>query len=658
MNTRRSTLAVSAVVVAAVAIVTYLNSVGNAFALDDNYIILMNPRVHQLQDQAAIWLTPYWPNFGEMLGLYRPLAIFGYAVQWSLGNGDPALFHSVSVALHATVSLLVLALLLRLVRPGSALFGALLFAVHPVHTEVVANVVGQAEMMSAAAVLAAAILYVDRPADEPGPVRTLAVALFYVIGMLAKEGAIVLPGLLVALDFATRRVRLERTSVRRYLRNSLRPLAVLGVAVGAYLTLRISVLGSIGGADAAPQLPFLRQGHRFLSALRAWPEYARLLFFPSDLSADYSPGVVLPVERISPMVLLGALLLIGTAGIALATPWMAGAGLGAAWFFITVFPVSNLVLPIGVLLAERILYLPSVGFVIVAAFFADHVVRRSTTRQLRFAVAAAVVVLAAGAARSWMRNPDWKDTNAVWDALVRDHPESYRAQWVNGWRMLEKNNRVLARGYFEIAYRIWPDDAVLLNNLAGVHIELGESEAAVPILERSRELSDALSQTESLLSYAYLAAGRFQESIDATIRADRLLADRASIMAVRAQAYEGLGRFQEAAGTWRFALRQPRGDTPRFWMMLARDLARVGLADDALQAADSAGSRIPGSAPLRPDLDRLVSSIRAGCFDPDSSGVPAVHPPAEPCDDPILEWPVVLPPNAQEVSNPLQNATQ
>lgn len=643
--------------VALLAVLTHFNSLWNGFALDDNYVILLNPRVHQLGDQAAIWLTPYWPNFGEMLGLYRPLAVFGYAVQWSVGDGAPWVFHSVNVLLHATVSVLVLALLWRLVSPAAALLGALLFAIHPVHTEVIANVVGQAEMIAAAAVLAAAIIYMDRPADEPGIGRTLAVATLYAVGMLAKEGAIVLPGLLVALDFATRGVQLDRAGLRRYARAALRPMAVLGVTVAAYLTLRIGVLGSIGGADAAPQLPFLRQGHRFLSALRAWPEYARLLFFPADLSADYSPAVVLPVESLSPMVLLGALLLIGTIGLALATPRLPHVGLGAAWFLITVFPVSNLVLPIGVLLAERILYLPSVGFVAVAAFLADHLAVRTTRLQRMLAAAAAVLVIAGGAVRSWVRNPDWKDTDAVWDALVRDHPESYRAQWVNGWRMLEKGNRVLARGYFDVAYRIWPDDAVLLNNLAGVYIELGQNENAVPILLRSRELSDALSQTESLLSYAYLKTGRYEKAIEATIRADRLLADRAGIMAVRAQAYEGLGRFPEAAGTWRFAIRQPRGDIPRFWMMLARDLARSGLDQLAYEALDSARIRAPADSSVRADLERLATAIRGHCFALDSSRDSPAPPTAVPCDDPISTWPVVLPPNAQEVSNPLQNAT-
>src|SRR5512134_598848 len=131
---------IAAVVLAALA--TYANSLLNGFALDDEPIILGNARVHQLADQAAIWLTPYWPEHGSRAGLYRPFAIFAYALQWMAGNGAPWVFHLVSVLLHAAVCVLALLLLRRIFDSAAALAGALIFAVHPLHTEAVANVVG------------------------------------------------------------------------------------------------------------------------------------------------------------------------------------------------------------------------------------------------------------------------------------------------------------------------------------------------------------------------------------------------------------------------------------------------------------------------------------------------------------------------------------
>jgi tetratricopeptide (TPR) repeat protein len=645
-----------AALIALAGILTYANTLWNRFSLDDVYIIEQNPRVHQLSDMAAIWLTPYWPTFGEYLGLYRPLAIFGYALQWAVGDGAPWVFHAVSVLLHVLVSLLVFALIKRLASRPAALIGALIFAVHPVHTEVVAGLVGQAEMMAAAAVLAACIVHIDRPQLEPSRLRLAVLVALYALGLLAKEGAVVLPGLLVALDFATGRVRLTRNSLAAYARSIAGPLLILMTALAAYLTLRISILGSIGGVDAAPNLPFLRQGHRFMSALRAWPEYARLLVFPADLSADYSPGVVLPVESLSPMVMLGALLLAGTVALCLATPWLPAAGLPAAWFFIAVFPVSNILLPIGVLLAERILYLPSVAIAIVAAYVWDFVRGRFSIRELRLATATTVVILVAGMGRSFLRNPDWKDTETLWDSIVRDHPESYRAQWTNGFRMARLRQTELARGFFEIAYRIWPDDAVLNNNLAGTYLQLGRYGDAVPVLLRSRDLvDDVLDTTDQLLAWAYIGLGEHQKALDATLSATQNPGARSAVMALRAQAYEGLGQLEKSAGTWRYAIRSFGGDTPTFWMMLSRVLARAGHREQAIAAVDTAHARVQRGAPIEAKLAQLRTAIVSDCYangaSPDSNSDSA----AASCSDPMAEWRVILPP-AQEVATALQNA--
>ncbi len=142
--------------VGAAAFLVYLTALPNGFALDDVPIIVDNPTVHHLADQARIWLTPYWPGaVGLDAGLYRPLAILAFAVQWAVGEGQPWVFHAVGIGLHATCSILVLVLLRLFVGRLPALFGAAVFAVHPLHVEAVANGVGQAEVLAALFVLVA-----------------------------------------------------------------------------------------------------------------------------------------------------------------------------------------------------------------------------------------------------------------------------------------------------------------------------------------------------------------------------------------------------------------------------------------------------------------------------------------------------------------------
>jgi protein O-mannosyl-transferase len=174
------------------------------------------------------------------------------------------------------------------------LAGALVFAVHPLHTEAVANVVGQNELWAALGVLAACIIYISRPEGVAlQPKRMAAILGLYAMALLAKESAVVLPGLLVLLDFVQQRARADKRGLLDYIRGILPLVVVCTLLVGGYLVLRHSVLGNLAGTDAAPGLPHLREQYRLLNAFRAWPEFVRLLFFPLDLTVDYAPAAFL-----------------------------------------------------------------------------------------------------------------------------------------------------------------------------------------------------------------------------------------------------------------------------------------------------------------------------------------------------------------------------
>jgi hypothetical protein len=148
----------AAVLVALLAIAAYLNSFGNGFAYDDNGIVTQNPTVTSGDWRSALQ-SPWWPNAEGGAGLYRPVTSASFAAEWELFGGAPLGFHVGNVAVHALASLLVLALLSGLGAGAGATVGAALFAIHPVHTEAVANVVGRAEIYAACFYLAASLLY-------------------------------------------------------------------------------------------------------------------------------------------------------------------------------------------------------------------------------------------------------------------------------------------------------------------------------------------------------------------------------------------------------------------------------------------------------------------------------------------------------------------
>lgn len=599
----------------AAAIAVYVNSLANGFAYDDVFIIEKNTRVHDLRALRDIFLTPYWPFFGTELGLYRPFIIFLYAVQWAIGDGAPWVFHAGSILFHATATLLVFFLIDVLAGRTPALAAALVFAVHPVHAEAVANVVGQAEIVAAIMVLAACNLHVRRPAGTHvgWPLR-LALVLFFTVGIATKESAVVLPGLLIGLDFVQRRVTMSARGWLEYVRSMATPVLLLAAALGAYLLVRYDALsGALIGIDAGPSLPYLREQHRVLNALRAFPEFIRLLFFPLDLSADYSPGVILPVESITGMTVLGAMLLLGMVALMFATPWVPFVGFPAAWFVISISPVANIFFPIGVLIAERTLYLPSVALSILVGFAWARAADRVSAPARRLAPALLLVALVLMGVRTWIRNPDWKDTFAVMGSLLRDHPESYKAQWVHAELLSQQGHPAEAEYHYSLAYRVYPRDSQFLQEYGLYMLRTGRYERGVELLEEAYALHPYVPRTVAVLAHAYVAVERYEDALEVTGRAEYYGAPRYVSMPLRAHAYHGLGDHDRAVAAWRSAVADARDNASTLTAFLARSLAIAGYDSAAIAAADRAIAAASDSAVVE-RFQLLRSSIRDGCF--------------------------------------------
>ncbi|HSR42951.1 MAG TPA: hypothetical protein VLL48_12280, partial [Longimicrobiales bacterium] len=456
---RRSALRWGAVV-AVLAASVYVNALSNGFARDDPTVVEGRELVREGR-VAEAFRAPWWPG-PEVpgAGLYRPLSLGSLAAQWRVFGGAPAGFHAVSALLHTAVSVGLFAFLLVFLPPAAAGAGATVFAVHPVHVEAVANVVGQAELLAALLVLACLGAYLRAGRLSPGPGRAagwVAVGALYFLALLSKEGAVATPGLVLLVGAAEAargpdeelRPRAAgpgpaRTSsgswarVRRRVLDELPLYALLASVLGAYLAVRVEVLGTVRGELVAPSLLGLGAAERICAALALWPEYLRLLLFPLDLAADYGPGVLYPATGVDAGVVAGALIL-GT----LVAATIAGLGLrpgtgedrrgaavrpvtalGAGWLVMALLPVSHLFFPTGVLLAERMLYLPSVGLALVVsdAVRASDALSPGVRRGLLAAGAALVVALAA---RTVLRNPVWESTATVVASLEGDHPESH-----------------------------------------------------------------------------------------------------------------------------------------------------------------------------------------------------------------------------------------
>jgi hypothetical protein len=503
------------------AVLVYLNSLSNGFAFDDLGIIVDNATVHDLGNLLRIWGTPYWPG-AEALdrGLYRPLTVFLFAVQWAMGQGSPLPFHVLNVLFHGLASLLVFRLIDGLVGWKGALPAALLFAVHPVHVEAVANVVGQAELVSAVGVLAACVAYAERPDHgKISSMRQVLILGFFLVALLAKEHAVVLPALLLALDGA--QGRFNRPG---YMDPTVRMAVAFLALVSVYLVLRFAVLGGSLTGDAPGSLGFLMDPPtRVRTALSVWPHYARLMVFPADLSAMYDPATIRPMLAVSPSVVAGGILLLAVlATMATPSAWPV-LGLGSAWFMVTILPVSNLLVPIGTVLAERTLYLPSVAGAIWVAYGLRRLLEspsRPGWQVLGGAVGIAVVAVGLGL-KTIDRNPVWADNQVLFRITLEDHPESFRAQWFEARRLTAAGDLGTARQHWERAFEIYPDHAVFLVDYTGFLLSEEDLEGAEKVANRALEIQP---QAASVLFTGGLVDIAGNRPDDAATRAGELRA--------------------------------------------------------------------------------------------------------------------------------------
>jgi Flp pilus assembly protein TadD len=551
--------------VAFVAVAAYANSLGNGFAYDDNEIVSRNPIVNA-GAPAQAFLHPYWPRFAPGSGLYRPVSVATFTAEWSLWGDRAALFHLTNVVLHATVSVLVVGLLLGFVGIGPAALGGGLFAIHPVHTEAVANVVGRSELLAGLFVLMACLLY-ERVRSEDTwhrVLRLLGIGLCYLLALGSKEIAVSLPALLLLLELFRR----DRRPFARRVWDQFPVFGVLMCALVAYLFARVIVLGSLLGELPAPELRSLSTGARLLTAVSLWPEYLRLMLWPFDLSADYSPAVFTTTTSVNAGVIAGGLALLGlTAGVLIGWSRAALVALGVLWFAVSVSPVSQVLFPTGVLLAERTLYLPSVGVALVAGGVAA-LMPGLTVRVRRLAYATAMAFACALFLKTVDRNPSWMSTYTVLQTLAADHPESSLALRTRGAGLVRAGEVEGAFEAYEAAVALAPSNYGILTEVGHFYGEQRRWSRGEELLRAAIVVASDRPAAYRLLARQWIQQERYREAHHMAIRGLAAAGPDRELWALVSETYVAKGDFAAAIRARRAALAQdPRSSED--WSRLA-----------------------------------------------------------------------------------------
>jgi tetratricopeptide (TPR) repeat protein len=467
----------------------------------------------------------------------------------------------------------------------------LVFAVHPVHVEAVANVVGMAEILSCVAILLACLVHVRGPAVSSWP-RALAVGVLYALAFGAKESGVTLPGLILLLDAA--RQRLGFADLGAYLRDRWRVYAVMALVAAALIGGRLAILGSVANPFPPLGAGLLTEVPRIWTLAEVWTHYVRLWVFPLDLYSDYAPNVI-PIalswhaENVVGAVMAAAVL--GVALLAWRRPDMApgtdtsrAAGLGVVWFVIAIAPVSNALFLTGVLLAERTLYLPSVGLALATGWL---VFRLARTRP-RGAWILLGLAMSLSVARTWTRTPTWRDNEALFSTLVRDAPQAGRSQWILGDEFLEAGMISEGLRSYRLAISLLDGHYTLLVSAAERLIGIGRDRAAANLLVAAYRSEPGFSLAPSLLAMVLAERGDARGTEQYARAALAVNGADVSRQHLLAWSLAAQGRWVEAREARRRAEELGRSRLWHQWMYQAYARRNEGDTVGALAAVDSA----------------------------------------------------------------------
>lgn len=494
----------------------------NGFVYDDDTQVLRNPYIRNFSHLKLIFTTTVWSFRGGAQGVtnyYRPVMTCTYAACHAFFGFHAAGFHLASLAINAAAVCLVFVVARRIFHDRSlALLSAALFALHPIHTEAVDWIAAVTDLEAALFLLLAfwCFLNLESAKGKRWAMWQVTMLAGYVLALLSKESAAVLPALAVLYEHACREDRRQTsfsTKIGRY--------AGLWLALAAYLVARTHFLGAF-----APVAP--RRNAAFneiaLSALALAGHYVEKMFWPVRLCAAY----VFPASlaALLPRILVG-LAVIVICALLMAYFWELDRRVffACAWFFITLAPVLNIRWMPDFAFAERYLYLPSVGFCWVMGWLGLKLWRWCSAQGIRWKLAA--FTLAGGLTllmiiRIAIRSQDWKNDLAFYQSTLAASPRALMIRNDLGNSYWDQEDIADAARQWEAAYQIDPNAIYVLDNLGLLRLKQKRYEEASVFFERSLAVSPDDEGAHTGLGETYAALGQKQKAEEELLAAIKL----------------------------------------------------------------------------------------------------------------------------------------
>lgn len=535
-------------IIPALAFLLYVPTLWYGFTLDDVLIIEENPLLRSLDNLPELWTSHYWSGKADAndTGLFRPLTLTTYAFQYAIHQDNPMGYHLVNILLHAVMTLVLLQWISLLFRDWRlTLLAGFWFAIHPVHTEAICGIVGRAEILSGLFIGIAGISY--QYWRQKGKIIWL-IALLAVTAcaITSKEHGFMLLFILLLQEFINMRKN-QSTSSKPAL------IPISGVAL-------VSILlwwwhqSITGPAVSHEQWLHVSMSDRMATSLITIAEYIALLILPLTLSADYWTDTVRISTLANPAALASLLLLLTWL---VAAVWLSKKMHALAWgsifFLITLAPVSNFFFAAGFLKAERVLYIPSIGFIVALTAVLLHNI---TYKRLKIPVMLVISGLSIFYIYKTLdRMPDWKNNYTLAQATLKVSPASPRFNNMMGLELSRQADKAEAISFYQKAVEANPNHVPALVNLANAYRDEGDFQKAAGILEQALVIDPGTLATYVNLMSVYRSMEDYDKNLIVAQKAVERFPQSAAVLWNAANAYQ-LNNQMELANELRAKARQ------------------------------------------------------------------------------------------------------
>ena len=462
--------AVAAAALFGAVFLVYGATIGYGFVWDDRYLIVENPYIRDLRYVADYFVSSVYQASYDMK-VYRPLRQVVYALWYNLFELSPAPYHLLNIFLHALNVVLVLLLLSLLgVDRYARLIGASMMAVHPVHSEVVANITGLTDLLCLFFLLLTLIVRIR--ANMLGRPTGLLILelLLLLLALLSKEMAITY----IALAWLIDRCLPDSNIDKKRLVAGYATIALISVL---YVVMRYNAVGEVGRGDYHADSVYVT----LLSQLGVLQDYLQLILFPVNLSARYDIQLIETWNN--PVVIVAGILLLSLPVIGyFLWPRNRLLVIGTGWFFISLLPVMN-ILPIrGVMMAERYLYIPFLGMLIILG--SVEISRYRNYLKISF-LSLSLVIVVAYASITHGRLPVWANDTILFEDTVVKAPDSLVVRWNLFEIYNNRGDEALARQQYRHMQRINKETADGYITLAKKYLEAGRRDKARNMAEKA-----------------------------------------------------------------------------------------------------------------------------------------------------------------------------